>query len=106
MAPRAAAKPPSEQKGHAWWCMSVPQVLRELQVDPATGLSSEEAEERLQRFGRNELAKEAGTPMWKLILQQFDDALVKVRHCTLAGGRRRRRRRARARASERKPGAL
>lgn len=83
MAKRAAAAapagPPSPQKGRAWWCMSVPQVLRELQVDPAAGLSAEEAEARLQRFGRNELAKEPGTPMWKLILQQFDDALVKVR---------------------------
>jgi len=87
MAPRAAAAgPPDEeqQKTRAWWCMSPPQVLRELRVDPAVGLSGAEAEERLARYGRNELTKEPGTPMWKLILQQFDDALVKVR---VAGAR-------------------
>lgn len=29
-------------------------------------------------FGWNELEKEEGTPLWKLVLEQFDDTLVKI----------------------------
>jgi hypothetical protein len=30
------------------------------------------------RYGRNELQPEESTPLWKLVLRQFDDLLVKV----------------------------
>jgi len=30
------------------------------------------------QYGRNELLPDEGTPLWKLILKQFDDLLVKV----------------------------
>jgi hypothetical protein len=33
---------------------------------------------RRAKYGFNELEKAPGTPLWKLILQQFDDTLVKV----------------------------
>ncbi len=39
------------------------------------------------RYGRNELQPEDPTPLWKLVLRQFDDLLVKVRRparCTCA----------------------
>jgi len=90
MAPRAAAAAPAagdaapaggpeKQASTAWWCRSPEEVARELRVDVAVGLSEDEARARLARYGPNELAKEAGKPLWKLILEQFDDSLVKVR---------------------------
>lgn len=75
----AAAGSPEKQSRTAWWCRTAEQVSRELKVDAAVGLSDDEARARLERFGPNELAKEPGTPLWKLILEQFDDTLVKVR---------------------------
>jgi magnesium-transporting ATPase (P-type) len=31
------------------------------------------------KHGFNELDKEEGKPLWKMVLEQFDDALVKAR---------------------------
>jgi Ca2+-transporting ATPase len=47
-------------------------------VDPAKGLSSEAVEQKRAEFGWNELDKEESTPLWKLVLEQFDDTLVKI----------------------------
>lgn len=54
------------------------QVLSTLAVDGSKGLSSAEVQKRRAEFGPNELDKEEGTPLWKLVLQQFDDLLVKI----------------------------
>ena len=43
------------------------------------GLSSAKAKEALAKYGPNELPAEVGKPLWQLILEQFDDLLVKVR---------------------------
>mmetsp|Transcript_17301 Transcript_17301/g.36124 ORF Transcript_17301/g.36124 Transcript_17301/m.36124 type:complete len:1046 (+) Transcript_17301:289-3426(+) len=49
-----------------------------LGVDPSTGLSSAQAESLLSIHGPNELDKEDPTPLWRLVLEQFDDTLVKI----------------------------
>ncbi|MCI1798049.1 MAG: cation-translocating P-type ATPase [Bifidobacterium sp.] len=54
----------------------VEDVAKALSVDPATGLSGDEARRRLEQFGRNELASGPKTPQWKKFLQQFQDPLV------------------------------
>jgi magnesium-transporting ATPase (P-type) len=66
------------------WCRTAEEVAQDFSVDLATGLSSEEVLARRAKHGTNELEKEQATPLWKLILEQFDDMLVKVR----AGARR------------------
>jgi len=53
-------------------------VLATLKVDAAQGLSDSEVEKRRAEYGTNELDKEEGTPLWKLVLAQFDDLLVKI----------------------------
>lgn len=52
------------------------QVAQALNVDPRTGLSSDEAKRRLAKFGPNELASAPPVPKWKKFLQQFQDPLV------------------------------
>ena len=37
-----------------------------------------QVEEKRRQHGFNELAKAPGKPMWRLVLEQFDDMMVKV----------------------------
>ncbi|KAG2725622.1 hypothetical protein I3843_01G074700 [Carya illinoinensis] len=60
------------------WSWSVEQCLKEFNVKLDKGLSTYEAEKRRERHGWNELAKEKGKPLWRLVLEQFDDMLVKI----------------------------
>lgn len=60
------------------WCEDVAAVVAHLETDVERGLSGEEAERRAAQYGPNELEKEPPTPLWKLVLEQFDDALVKM----------------------------
>ncbi len=60
------------------WALPVEDVLQHHGVDASKGLSSKDVEARRQQYGYNELRKEPGTPLWKLILEQFNDTLVKV----------------------------
>ena len=48
----------------------VDQTIRELQVDPETGLSSTEVQARLQRYGFNEI-KEKEETLWQRIFRRF-----------------------------------
>nr|WP_205629727.1 HAD-IC family P-type ATPase [Jiangella muralis] len=43
-----------------------------------TGLSGEEAEQRLERYGPNRLAPPQRTPWWRRVLAQFDDTLIYI----------------------------
>ncbi|KAL5988262.1 Calcium-transporting ATPase 3, endoplasmic reticulum-type [Asimina triloba] len=57
------------------WCLVScwsGQVLEAFGVDPAKGLTDFQVAENAKVYGWN------GTPIWKLILRQFDDLLVKI----------------------------
>ena len=76
-------KTPSKKRGagdgpYTPWTASAPDVCAKLDVDPQTGLSETKVDTLRSSFGFNELDKEEGTPLWKLVLQQFDDLLVKI----------------------------
>ncbi|KAI9909299.1 hypothetical protein PsorP6_014894 [Peronosclerospora sorghi] len=53
-------------------------VLSHFGVTMDRGLSATDVEQRRAMHGYNELEKEESTPLWKLVLEQFDDALVKI----------------------------
>uniref|UniRef100_A0A7N0V1C4 P-type Ca(2+) transporter n=1 Tax=Kalanchoe fedtschenkoi TaxID=63787 RepID=A0A7N0V1C4_KALFE len=67
-----------EASNFSAWSFSVDQCLKEYNVRLDKGLSTYEAEKRQEKYGWNELKKEKGKPLWQLVLQQFDDVLVKV----------------------------
>ncbi|KAJ1646940.1 hypothetical protein LPJ64_001614 [Coemansia asiatica] len=51
-------------------------VLDQLHVLEDQGLSNAQVSERQQKYGLNELPEEAPTPLWHLIVEQFQDQLV------------------------------
>jgi len=61
------------------WARSAKEVLEHFEVTPARGLSQQQVLAARARHGFNELEKEQSKPLWKLVLEQFDDPLVKVR---------------------------
>ncbi len=56
--------------------LPVDDVLRELGVDPAVGLSAEEAQRRLEREGRNELPAAPTTPLLIRTLRQLREPMA------------------------------
>ncbi|GAA4890650.1 cation-translocating P-type ATPase [Tessaracoccus lubricantis] len=51
-------------------------MAHETAVDPGRGLTSEEAAERLARYGPNELRCAEAEPAWRRFLRQFADPLI------------------------------
>ncbi|KAJ4954266.1 hypothetical protein NE237_011049 [Protea cynaroides] len=67
-----------EEKPFHAWSWSVEQCLKEYCVKLDKGLSSFEVVNRREKYGWNELEKEKRKPLWQLVLEQFDDVLVKI----------------------------
>jgi Ca2+-transporting ATPase len=61
-----------------WYALSAEDVCRQLDVDPAAGLSATEVEERRQRYGPNKLAEEAKEPAWQAFVRQYRDLMQLV----------------------------
>jgi Ca2+-transporting ATPase len=61
----------------AWHTKTREQVLEKLRADPE-GLSSNEVEERLSRYGPNELEERGLRSPWKVLLGQFTEIMVVV----------------------------
>ncbi|MEN6391794.1 MAG: cation-translocating P-type ATPase [Syntrophomonas sp.] len=61
-----------------WSSKSPQEVLDELKVDPANGLSSDEAQTRLARYGPNKLEGESHQSLFSLFIAQLKDLLIYV----------------------------
>ncbi|HUN22998.1 MAG TPA: cation-translocating P-type ATPase [Anaerolineales bacterium] len=59
-----------------WHSLSPSESLEHLTVNSQTGLSSAEVQQRLEKYGRNELTEKLPTPFWRLVLDQFKDFVV------------------------------
>lgn len=68
----------AQTAGFVPWTRSAREVQEHYKVDAGWGLSAAQVAELRKSHGFNELEKEPGKPMWKLVLDQFDDTLVKI----------------------------
>ena len=75
MTPTATQAPETQR---AWYAMTVDESCRQLDVDPAVGLSAAEVESRRQKYGPNKLADEAKEPAWKAFVRQYEDLMQLV----------------------------
>ncbi|CAF1304261.1 unnamed protein product [Adineta steineri] len=60
------------------WAKTKEDIFTLYNVDEQNGLSEETVRKHLELYGPNELPAEVGKPLWKLILEQFNDLLVKI----------------------------
>ena len=61
-----------------WYRQSADDVCRQLDVDPAVGLSADAVLQRRQQYGPNKLAEEAKEPGWRAFLRQYRDLMQLV----------------------------
>jgi len=71
-----ASADPRSERAEAPWLRDAREVAAWLGVDPARGLSSEEARERLEQHGPNQLNPARPVPAWRKFLEQFRDPLI------------------------------
>ncbi|XP_056264205.1 sarcoplasmic/endoplasmic reticulum calcium ATPase 2 [Pseudoliparis swirei] len=57
---------------------TVEEVLGFFSVNESTGLSCEQLKKTRERWGPNELPAEEGKSLWALVLEQFEDLLVRI----------------------------
>ncbi|XP_059844155.1 sarcoplasmic/endoplasmic reticulum calcium ATPase 2 [Hypanus sabinus] len=57
---------------------TVDEVLAYFNVNETTGLSLEQVKKQKERWGPNELPAEEGKSLWELVLEQFEDLLVRI----------------------------
>jgi Ca2+-transporting ATPase len=68
----------AEEECFPAWSKTVEECVKHYDVEVSKGLSKSDVERKRKKYGWNELQKEPGKPMWKLVLEQFDDTLVKI----------------------------
>jgi Ca2+-transporting ATPase len=69
------ATPTPTTNGTVWHVLTGEGVTQELGVEPAQGLTSAEAAERLTRYGPNKFAEAATEPRWHAFLRQYQDPM-------------------------------
>lgn len=59
-----------------WHTLEIDKTLEQLQSDRDNGLTTQQASERLQRYGPNELEETAGRSGWVILLDQFKNIML------------------------------
>ncbi len=73
----ASTATPSRE-GTPFHALTADEVCRELDVDPAVGLTDAEVQQRRNRYGANKLAEEPKEPGWKAFVRQYRDLMQLV----------------------------
>jgi len=59
-------------------CQGIEEVIKNFNSDEQNGLTTSNITQLREKYGWNELEKKESTPLWELVLEQFDDVLVKI----------------------------
>ena len=59
-----------------WYKLSAEEVVKQIGVDPDTGLTNDEAKSRLEKYGPNELTEKDAISPWRILLNQFTELMV------------------------------
>src|SRR3954470_21024378 len=73
--------PPDSQAavdGVVWHAIDAPQAAEALHVDTSSGLTPEDAAERLTTYGPNKFAEAEQEPRWRAFLRQYKDSMQLV----------------------------
>ncbi|XP_048429289.1 LOW QUALITY PROTEIN: calcium-transporting ATPase 1, endoplasmic reticulum-type [Pyrus x bretschneideri] len=60
------------------WAKDILECEKHFGVNRKLGLGSEDVEKRREKYGSNELEKHEGQSIWSLVLEQFNDTLVRI----------------------------
>ena len=63
--------------------LGVADTFEKYNVNKQTGMTQSQVEEALLKYGYNELPAEEGKSLLKMILEQFDDLLVRYVKCVV-----------------------
>src|SRR3954449_4175209 len=69
------APPVAPEAAPIWHALPGAGVAHELHVEPASGLTSADAAERLQRYGPNKFAEAKSEPRWHAFVRQYQDPM-------------------------------
>jgi magnesium-transporting ATPase (P-type) len=72
-----AESEPNGSEKKSWYQLSTQEVL-EARQSQVSGLSRQQAQERLEQFGPNALPEKKGKPAWLRFLAHFNDVLIYV----------------------------
>src|SRR5690554_2519907 len=61
-----------------WHTLEADAVLAQLQTEPQSGLTTNEAQQRFQRFGPNELIDRGGISPWRILWGQLTSIMVVI----------------------------
>ena len=64
------------QQKQSWHTYSVAKTLETLGTNPQSGLDTENAAQRQQHYGRNEIEESAGRSNWEILLDQFTNIML------------------------------
>src|SRR6185436_17193579 len=67
--------PNATSEAQVWHVLSREATVHELGVEPESGLTSEGAAERLQRYGPNKFAEAKAEPRWHAFVRQYQDPM-------------------------------
>ncbi|MGB3208756.1 MAG: cation-transporting P-type ATPase, partial [Crinalium sp.] len=66
----------SQPDVRAWHTLEVDQSIEALDSDRDRGLTAQQVQERIQRYGSNELEETGGRSTWQILLDQFTNIML------------------------------